>query len=71
LTVFFTPAFDRLYAMATILIALRQEDHPMSESEKNGTPRSPRETDTAADHVEKKPREKESPQQKHDNEDHG
>ena len=43
----------------------------MSESEKNGPPRSPRETDTAADHVEKKPREKESPQQKHDNEDHG
>jgi hypothetical protein len=43
----------------------------MSETDKNGSPRSPQETDTAADHVEKKPKDEESPQQTHDDESHG
>lgn len=45
----------------------------MNETDKKeGTPRSPRETDAAAaDHIEKKPKDKESPQQTHDDETHG
>lgn len=44
----------------------------MTEAEKKDAPRSPRETDAAAaDHVEKKPKDTESPQQVHDDESHG
>jgi len=42
----------------------------MTESDKNGT--SPKEFDeAAADHIEKKPEDKQSPQQTHDDESHG
>jgi len=43
----------------------------VTESEKKETNLPPLVPDTAADHVEKKPKPKESPQQTHDDEDHG
>jgi hypothetical protein len=48
-----------------------QEDLTVTESEKKETNLPPLVPDTAADHVEKKPKPKESPQQTHDDEDHG
>jgi hypothetical protein len=44
----------------------------MTKPDDKDTPRNPREFDTATgDRVEKKPKDPESPQQTHDDEDHG
>lgn len=66
----FTSCFGRRYACIGMVL-LRIEELTMSESVKDGGSSVPQPRDDAADHVEKKPREKESSQQQHDDESQG
>jgi hypothetical protein len=68
----FTRASVRAYGQARMFATPQHGMTVMSDTDKKDAPRSPRETDEgAADHIEKKPQDKQSPQQTHDDESHG